>query len=167
MEKDAKSMFVMALSVILIIIITKTLFQSAEELPSLNFVNGSKPNQNSTDHNLIFNLSNNTGHSEHPKVAVDGNNVYVVWADDTFGTRDIYFRKSTDNGCTFGETIDISNLNGGSVDPQIAASGNNVYVLWEHTPENNGAIFFTKSSDNGNSFEKARNIANNTGFKGF
>ena len=55
-------------------------------------------------------------------------------------------------------TIDLGNQKGGSVDPQIAVSGNNVYVVWEHTPENNGAIYFARSTDNGASFETSRNL---------
>lgn len=145
-------MSIVVLFVIIVIIIINTLFAPTDEQSNPNFVNGSTPNQNSTDLSNTLNLSNNIGHSEHPNVAVHGNNVYAVWVDDSFGTRDIYFRKSIDNGCTFGQTKDISNLNGGSVDPQIAVSENNVYVVWEHAPENNGAIFFTKSSDNGISF---------------
>jgi hypothetical protein len=115
----------------------------------------------------ITNISNNKGHSELPKLTVIGNNVYVVWIDDSSGKRDIYFRKSTDKGCNFGPIIDASNQNGGSVDPQIAATGNNIYLIWEHTPGNNGAVFFTRSIDNSVTFETVRNMGNNTGFNGF
>ena len=31
----------------------------------------------------VINLSNNSGFSEHPQVAINGNNVYIVWADNT------------------------------------------------------------------------------------
>jgi hypothetical protein len=31
-------------------------------------------------------------------VSVSGSNVYVVWLDDTSGSRDVFFRKSTDGG---------------------------------------------------------------------
>jgi len=123
--------------------------------------------ESSLSESNITSLSNNNGHSELPKLTVIGNNVYVAWIDDSLGRRDIYFRKSTDNGCNFGPVTDVSNQNGGSVDPQIAASGNNAYLIWEHTPGNNGAVYFTRSTDNGATFDKIRNIANNTGFNGF
>jgi hypothetical protein len=44
---------------------------------------------------------------------------------------DIFFKKSTDGGATFGDTINISNNAGLSENPQIASSGNNVYVVWK------------------------------------
>ena len=122
---------------------------------------------NSQNVNNITNLSNNKGHSEHPKLTVMGNNVSILWTDDSSGTRDLYFRKSSDEGCNFGPAIDVSNQSGASLDPQIVTSGNRVYLIWEHTPGNNGEIFFTRSIDSGASFESARNIGNNTGFNGF
>ena len=44
----------------------------------------------STDGGLTFsappeNLSENTGSSTEPQISVEGNNVYVVWEDDTPG----------------------------------------------------------------------------------
>jgi N,N-dimethylformamidase beta subunit-like protein len=115
----------------------------------------------------LTSLSDNKGHSELAKLTTIGNKVYAVWIDDSSGQRDIYFRKSIDNGCNFGATIDVNSQKGGSTDPQIATSAENVYLVWEQTPGNNGAVFFSKSTDNGTSFERIRNISNNTGFKGF
>ena len=42
-----------------------------------------------------INLSNTTGKSYGPVVAAYGNNVYVVWSDDTPGTTEILYRRST------------------------------------------------------------------------
>jgi glycine cleavage system H lipoate-binding protein len=161
-------MSIMFIVLIIVIVIIITVFQSVDAVQNVTFDNGSKVNQDSAAYfSNTVNLSDNIGHSELPHVAVSGNNVYVVWLDDVSGNRDIHFRKSTNNGCTFGETVDISNQNGGSADPQLAVSGDNIYVVWEHSPENNGAIFFTRSTDNGTNFEKIRNLGNNTGFNGF
>ncbi|HZC47879.1 MAG TPA: hypothetical protein VE244_02345 [Nitrososphaeraceae archaeon] len=38
-------------------------------------------------------------------IAASGDNVYVTWWDNKTGTREVYFRASTDNGETFGNTI--------------------------------------------------------------
>ena len=115
----------------------------------------------------MFNVSNNSGHSETPQIMYSGNNIYVAWIEDISGSRDIFFKKSSDNGCTFGPTIDLGIGKGGSIDPKLATNGNNIYLIWEHTPGNNGAIYFTRSSDSGASFEKVKNLGNNTGFNGY
>jgi hypothetical protein len=114
----------------------------------------------------VFNISNNTGHSEEPQIMKSGNNIYLLWIDDSSGSRDVYFKKSSDNGCTFNRTINLGIGEGGSLDPKMAISGDNIYVTWEQTPGNNGAVFFAKSNDNGASFDDAKNLGNNTGFNG-
>ena len=45
-----------------------------------------------------INLSNNGGFSANPVVATSGNNVYVVWEDDTPGNSESGSRRSTDGG---------------------------------------------------------------------
>src|SRR5215211_5920340 len=52
-----------------------------------------------------INLSNAMGRSEDSNIAASGDNVYVTWWDNKTGTREVYFRASTDNGETFGNTI--------------------------------------------------------------
>ena len=151
----------------MIITIVVILIQSASATPDDSSKNANKIDQDSSYDIDTTNLSNNIGHSELPQLMSYGNNVYVVWIDDTSGKRNIYFKRSTDNGCTFGPTIELGNQNGGSIDPKMAVSGNNVYVLWEHTPGNNGGIFFTRSTDNGGTFSSIKNLGNNTGLNGF
>jgi len=88
-------------------------------------------------------------------VVVDGSNVYIVWVDLSTGTSDIMFAKSTDSGQTFNPPINISNNAGSSRSPQIAISGNNVYVTWHDatlTTVTTTQIFFSVSHDSGNSF---------------
>jgi N,N-dimethylformamidase beta subunit-like, C-terminal len=116
-----------------------------------------------------INLSRSLGHSQNPKIVADGAYVYALWMDDTYGNRDIYFRRSADNGITFGETMNLSDNPGGSLNPSMVASRStsNLYIVWEHIPGNNGEIFFTRSTDNGETFESPINIGNNTGLNGF
>ncbi len=41
-------------------------------------------------------------------MAFDGNNVHVVWSDDTSGNKEILARHSTDGGITFSSAINVS-----------------------------------------------------------
>ena len=80
----------------------------------------------------VINLSNDAGNSFSPAIAVSGNNVYVVWDDDTPGSMDILYKRSTDGGASFTEpTKNLSNNAGGSFLPDVAVSGNNVHVVWD------------------------------------
>ncbi len=72
-----------------------------------------------------------------PAIAASGNNVYVVWYDDSLGNDDILYRRSTDGGFSFSGIVNLSNNPGGSYYPAIASSANKVYVVWhDSTPGN-------------------------------
>jgi len=129
-------------------------------------------NNTSGSNGDMSNLSDNNGHSELPQVTASGNNVYVVWLDDTPGSRDVFLRRSNDGGNTFDtKIINLSKNNlqggGGAFNLKITALANNLYVVWENTPENNGQIFFSKSTDGGDTFSNPVNLGNNTGFFGY
>ena len=117
------------------------------------------------------NLTNNARDSVYAQVASSGENVYIVWQEnppsgfssqrDGLINYEIFIKKSIDGGQTFGDEINLSNNPGFSEHPQIAASGNNVYVTWiDNSPlvgsssqaEDNKKIMFKKSTDAGKTF---------------
>jgi hypothetical protein len=113
-------------------------------------------------------VSGTTGESGTPQIIVSGNNVYAVWMDNTSKIYDILFSKSTDGGKSFGTPVNISKLHADSGYPQFAVSGNNIYVVWTQTiSESNYDIFFAKSSDNGDTFDKPVNLSNDNGASGW
>jgi hypothetical protein len=113
----------------------------------------------------IINLSNSASVFDEPEILVSRSNVYVVWTDNSNGSDDdIFFRTSTDKGETFEDTIDLSDNDGDSFDPQMLTSGNNVYVVW--TDNSNGSdedIFFRTSTDKGETFEDTIDLSDNHG----
>ena len=108
------------------------------------------------------NLSNNPGNSTDAQITLYQNNVYVVWTDDTTGNGDIYFKRSVDNGTTFGSTENLSNNPGNSTDAQITLYQNNVYVVWTDDTTGNGDIYFKRSVDNGTTFAETENLSTNS-----
>jgi hypothetical protein len=103
-----------------------------------------------------------------PKVAANGNNVYIAWnVADRWSTQgeeevktDLLYVKSSDQGNTFSPPVKLNN-NGEKVgEAQLAAYNNAVYVVWGSSPYDHiiSNLFFTKSTDNGNTFSNATEV---------
>jgi hypothetical protein len=121
--------------------------------------------KNSVDNGTTFgqpvNLSNNTGFSEHPQLAVYGNNVYAVWADNTSGNKQVLFSRSVDDGGSFDDIKSLSNNTSDSLNQEIAAFGDKVYVVWVDQENDNASVLLRASIDGGATFGKTINISNN------
>jgi hypothetical protein len=102
-----------------------------------------------------INLSDDIGSSFNPRMAFSGNNVYVIWQDDTgnTGNTSIFFQKSSDSGATFSDTINLSKDSGFAVNPQISKFGNSVFIIWQDDTPGPDEILYKRSIDNGSSFE--------------
>ena len=96
-------------------------------------------------------------------MATSGTNVYVVWLSNLTGHFEILFRVSSDNGQTFVDKVNLSNTpNVDSIDPQIAASGNDVYISWWEDYGNGTRVpFFKASNDNGVTFGSVLSLSDN------
>jgi hypothetical protein len=129
----------------------------------------SESGDNTTTLPVVFenatNLTNNPMDSVYGQVAAWNNNVYTLWQDSMppgFTNYDIFIKSSNDNGTTFGSPVNLSDNFGFSEHPQIAAYDNNVYAIWADDTSGNREVLFTRSEDNGTSFDKIKNLSNNT-----
>jgi hypothetical protein len=106
-----------------------------------------------------INLSDNAGFSEHPQIASVGNHIYVVWADDSSGEREIMFSKSLDGGKTFSDSIVVSQNSSSPYHAELAAEGQNVYIVWNSFGmRTSNIINLAKSSDEGKTFGESMEI---------
>jgi hypothetical protein len=117
-----------------------------------------------------INIAKNNGSSVSPQIATagngNGNNVYVVWSDNSTGNGDIYFRRSLDNGASFETSKNLSNNPGNSSDPHILVDQGNVYVVWIDETTGNGDIYMKTSSiheANAINFSRTKNLSKNNG----
>ena len=103
----------------------------------------------STDRGLTWQsaqrLTFTAGESEFPAVAASDANVYVAWADDTPGNKEVYFKKSADGGATWQASQRLTNDAGDSWDPAVAVSSVNVYVAWMNETSSGTDIFLKYS----------------------
>jgi hypothetical protein len=97
-----------------------------------------------------------------PHVAATGTNVYLARSarSNPKSPSQIYFRRSTDNGATFGSQIQVSNTSvDGAIFDAMAISGSNVYIVWRQWVAGNWDVFFARSSTSGASFLPPVNLS--------
>ena len=102
-----------------------------------------------------------------PQIATIEKFVYVAWegtvpVSDSYNFQ-VFLRVSNDYGATFGETLNISESTAEAREPQIAAEGKNVYIVWQDNTPRNNDIFLRTSSDYGATFGKGVNLSSNNG----
>ncbi|MGI0012780.1 MAG: hypothetical protein ACREBU_04950, partial [Nitrososphaera sp.] len=105
----------------------------------------------------VINITNNPGHSFEEEFAVSGSNVYVIWEQISAegNQRDVFFKRSNDNGATWKPTVNISKTSQ-AYGPHIAVSGTNIHIVWESQM---GQIFMRSSTDNGATWKPVKPVS--------
>ena len=124
-------------------------------------------NDNAATFGGIKNVSYSNGDSYDPRIAVAGNSsVYILWEDTSFRdfTFDFILRASQNAAKTFQNKVNIGRFVGEISDyGNVAALGNNIFVLWSDAPRYNYPpiykIFLEASRDSGKSFDDAINLS--------
>lgn len=101
-----------------------------------------------------MNISNNSGFSGHPQIVATGNNVYVLWVDNSNGYRQVLLRSSHNGGESFTPALRLSDVNNISFNAELDASGSNVVAVWNnYEPSKGFVVTMVVSNDRASSFE--------------
>jgi hypothetical protein len=96
-------------------------------------------------------LTNDGFTSSHPSIAVSGSDVRVAWQDNrSDGRYELYYKRSTDAGVTWGIDTRLTNNAGESRYPNIAVSGSTTHLIWYNWREARMEIYYKKSLDGTN-----------------
>lgn len=102
-----------------------------------------------------------------PKIAIEGNNLCIIWGDQKDGNWafEVYFTKSNDNGANWSPNIRLSSNDGLDSDPNdIIISNDKIYIVWEDSKDTNSReIYFRNSNDFGNNWASQKRITNQDG----
>jgi len=89
----------------------------------------------------ITKVSNGSKSSNVETVMVD-NNLFVAWQESVHDAEEILLKKSTDRGITFSQTVDLSNNDGISECPSIAATEGKLHIVWQDKTAGNNEVFY-------------------------
>lgn len=107
-------------------------------------------------------LTNNTAISWYPSIAVSGSVVHVLWKEDRDGNNEVYYKRSTDGGGSWGSDTRLTNNSANSSFPSVSASGSFVHVVWEDNRDGNFEIYYKRTTDGGTSWGSDTRLTNNS-----
>ncbi|MEO6695439.1 MAG: sialidase family protein, partial [Ignavibacteria bacterium] len=105
-------------------------------------------------------LTNNPANSWYPSISVSGLVVHIVWQDNRDGNEEIYYKRSTDAGLSWGTDTRLTNNFGSSLSPSCAVSASEVHVVWYEDRDANNEIYHKSSSDGGVSWATDKRLTN-------
>ncbi len=109
-------------------------------------------------------LTNDLEISQFPSIAVEGNNIHVVFYELTEYSPEadssLCYIRSLDNGNNWEPLRRLENIPGRPFHPKIAASGQNLHVIWRDRDDKK--IHYIRSVDNGNSWSNDKVISQET-----
>ncbi len=94
-------------------------------------------------------LTNNPAGSEYPSISTSGTFVHVVWFDNRNTNNVIYYKRSTDNGISWGADTRVTYTTYDCRFPSVSASGSSVHVAWSDPRNSNMEIYYNSSTDGG------------------
>ena len=105
-------------------------------------------------------LTNNSAVSSKPCVAVSPQGeVHVVWQDNRNGQHQIFYKRSADDGMTWGNDIKLAKTPGTSLNPSIAVSDSlagRVHLIWVAGTR----IYYQRSTDGGVNWDDEIQLTN-------
>ncbi len=96
-----------------------------------------------------------------PDIAIaSGDDIHVVWDSYAPGNEEIYYKRSTNGGTTWGAQQRLTWTSGSSEDPQLGVgSSNTLHVVWLDTPE----LYYKRSTNGGTTWGAAQRLTWMTG----
>jgi len=118
-----------------------------------------------TDVRLTFNDSSSTTSINNAWcIGTSGDTVHVVWDDARDGNDEIYYKRSTNNGSTWGSDIRLTDDFYFSTLPAVAVSGSNVHIVWmdaRAVTNNRWEIYYKCSTDGGTTWGTDTRLTDN------
>ena len=107
-------------------------------------------------------ISNAVGRSEDPCISAEGSRVHIAWNEFRDGNCEVYTRRSSDQGVTWGLETRLTYAPNHSYSPDIVVSDSIVDVAWEDRRTGDYDIYRIRSTDLGLTWGTEQRLTSDT-----
>ena len=107
-------------------------------------------------------LANSLSMSFLPCISVSGLNVHVAWDDFRNGHYEIYYKRSTDAGVSWGADTRLTNNGASRYGPSVSVSGQTVHIVWDDERDGNREIYYKRSTNGGLNWQPDQRLTDNS-----
>lgn len=79
-----------------------------------------------------------------PRVAVAGSYLHLIWFDNRDTNWEIYYKRSSNDGTTWGPDTRLTNNSAASVCPFVTGTNNTAHVVWSDNRDGNCEIYYKR-----------------------
>ena len=112
-------------------------------------------------------ITNGSGDSRLVNISADpsGTNLHLAWEDNRDETTEVYYKRSLDDGVTWGPDIRLSYLTPNTVEPapRLATDGKTVLVFFSNRTSTGEHLFYVASDDGGSNFTFPTQLTRDSG----
>jgi len=112
-------------------------------------------------------ITNGSGESRLVDITTDpsGNIVYLAWQDNRDRRVEVYYKRSLDDGVTWGPDVRLSQLTPQTLEPEprLATNGQTVFILFSNRTSTGEHLFYVVSNDRGTNFSTPIELTYNPG----
>lgn len=94
-------------------------------------------------------MTNASGISHQPSIAVSGPNVHIVWADYRNGNFDIYYKRSVNGGFSWSSDVRLTTNSADQWAPVLAVTGQILHLVYLDYRGGNTQVYYNASANGG------------------
>jgi hypothetical protein len=118
---------------------------------------------NGTSWDSVFQISNALGRSEDPSIACGGGSVHLAWNDNRTGIMETWYRRSSDNGVTWGPETQLTHSTVFCYFPVLHVNGSDVDLAYGDRQTEDYEIHFMQSTDFGVTWDSSQQMTSANG----
>jgi hypothetical protein len=108
-------------------------------------------------------LTNSSYFSEFPVISAwPPPNVHIVWCDERDGNYEIYYKRSGDQGITWGSDVRLTVNNAESSYPDMSVYGSTLHIVWDDKRDGLWQVYYKRSVDGGLTWGADTKLSNST-----